>query len=142
MKNQTCLHFGVSKISLDNPSGEFNPERIILKPFNKIFIFKVEHYWLVWILRKGNFVLTYSIFSSRKVCLYSRRFWVLSTFCSKRWLFLKALLWPSLNAMRSFTFIYVLEILKMLKWNPTTKFTTVFDRHGLQQLLSWCILHW
>ena len=47
MKNQTCLHFGVSKISLDNPSGEFKPETILLynskiKSNPQLFMLSIE----------------------------------------------------------------------------------------------------
>ena len=141
MKNQTCLHFGVSKISLDNPSGEFNPERIILKPFNKIFIFKVKHYWLVWILRKGKSFLHFQFFFQEGLSLQPK---VLSSvdFLLKEMAFPQGAIVAFAECNEVFHFYICTRDFKNVKWNPTTKFTTVFDRHGLQQLLSWCILHW
>ena len=129
MLNQTCLHFGASKILLANLSGaKFSKKPSLTqkrtKKSNFIVMFKVKLDWPIWVVWKGDMHQTigfsqldhifqirwvcYSnvlFFFLRRVCPCSPRLWVLLTFCSKRWRFLRTLLWPSQNATRSQTLI-------------------------------------
>ena len=70
------------------------------------------------------------LFFLRRVCPCSPRLWVLLTFCSKRWRFLRTLLWPSQNATRSQTLITKIKDYKTsTTQTSTTQTSTKPDTH-------------
>ena len=130
MLNQTCLHFGASKILLANLSGAKSSKKTFshtkknkeiqfhchvqgqtwLAYMSRLKRWHASNAWFIPTLphisdQVGLSLSNVSFFFLRRVCPCSPRLWVLLTFCSKRWRFLQTLLWPSQNATRSQTLI-------------------------------------